>query len=103
MSFDILKNMKKSSLQIGLPITIFKEGKNYVAYSPALDLSTSASTYEKAQSRFLDATQLFLEELVEMGTLDQVLTGLGWQKVKTNWQPPVVISSYTQPVNLIYA
>lgn len=95
--------MKKSSLQIGLPITIFKEGKSYVAYSPALDLSTSASTFEKAQSRFLDAAKLFLEELVEMGTLDQVLTGLGWQKVKTNWQPPVVISNYTQPVNLLYA
>lgn len=95
--------MKKSSFQIGLPITIFKEGKSYVAYSPALDLSTSASTFEKAQSRFLDATKLFLEELVEMGTLDQVLTGLGWQKVKTNWQPPVVVSNYTQPVSLLYA
>lgn len=95
--------MKKSSFQIGLPITIFKEGKSYVAYSPALDLSTSASTFEKAQSRFLDATKLFLEELVEMGTVDQVLTGLGWQKVKTNWQPPVVVSNYTQPVSLLYA
>ena len=95
--------MRKSSFQIGLPITIFKEGKSYVAYSPALDLSTSASTFEKAQSRFLDATKLFLEELVEMGTLDQVLTGLGWQKVKANWQPPVVVSNYTQPVNLLYA
>jgi len=95
--------MRKTSLKIGLPITIFKEGKSYVAYSPALDLSTSASTYEKAQSRFLDATQLFLEELIEMNTLDTVLTGLGWQKVKSSWQPPVVISSYTQPVNLIYA
>ena len=96
-------NMKKISLQIGLPITIFKEGKSYVAYSPALDLSTSASTYKKAQSRFLNATKLFLEELVEMGTLDVVLSGLGWQKVKTSWQPPVVVSNYTQPMNLVYA
>jgi len=75
--------MKKTSFKIGLPITIFKEGKSYVAYSPTLDLSTSASTYEKAQSRFLDVTKLFLEELVEMGTLDTVLMGLGWQKIKT--------------------
>lgn len=95
--------MKKSSLQISLPITVFKEGKSYVAYSPALDLSTSAPTFEKAQSRFFDAAKLFIEELVEMGTLDQVLTDLGWQKVKTNWQPPVVVSNYTQPMNLLYA
>lgn len=95
--------MKKSSVQISLPITIFKEGKSYVAYSPALDLSTSAPTYEKAQSRFLEATKFFLEELVEMGTLDKVLSDLGWQKVKTNWQPPVVVSNYTQSMSLIYA
>lgn len=95
--------MKKSTLQINLPITIFKEGKSYVAYSPALDLSTSASTYVKAQSRFSEATKLFFEELTEMGTLDTVLTGLGWQKLKANWYPPVVISNYIQPINLSYA
>ena len=95
--------MKKSTLQINLPITIFKEGKSYVAYSPALDLSTSASTYVKAQSRFLEATKLFFEELAEMGTLDTVLAGLGWQKLKTNWHPPVVISNYIQSINLTHA
>ena len=45
--------MKKLVLkEVNLPVTIFKEGKSYVAYSPALDLSTSASTYKKAQVRF---------------------------------------------------
>lgn len=77
--------MKNSMLQMNLPITIFKEKKSYVAYSPALDLSTSASTYAKAQNRFSEMTKLFFEELMEMGTLDMVLAGLGWQKVKTNW------------------
>ena len=95
--------MKKSILQFNLPITIFKEGKSYIAYSPALDLSTSAFTYEKAQSRFLEATKIFIDELIDMGTLDAVLFGLGWQKVKTNWQPPVVVSNYTQTMNLLYA
>lgn len=95
--------MKKLSLQVSLPVTIFKEGKSYVAYSPALDLSTSASTYEKAQKRFSEATQLFFEELAEMGTVDIVLADLGWQKVKTSWQPPIVVSSYVQPMSLLYA
>lgn len=96
--------MKKLVLkEVNLPVTIFKEGKSYVAYSPALDLSTSASTYKKAQTRFLEIVEIFLEELGEMGTLDSVLTNLGWQKVKSNWQPPVVISNYMQPMNLLYA
>jgi len=95
--------MKKSSLQISLPVTIFKEGKSYVAYSPALDLSTSAPTYEKAQKRFFEATRLFFEELAEMGTVDIVLADLGWQKVKSNWQPPIIVSSYIQPTTLAHA
>ncbi|MFA5936399.1 MAG: type II toxin-antitoxin system HicB family antitoxin [Candidatus Paceibacterota bacterium] len=96
--------MKKLVLkEVNLPVTIFKEGKSYVAYSPALDLSTSASTYKKAQTRFLEIVEIFLEELGEMGTLDSVLSSLGWQKVKSNWQPPVVISNYMQPTNLLYA
>ena len=96
--------MKNLSLKkISLPVTIFKEGKSYVAYSPALDLSTCASTYKKAQTRFSEIVEIFIEELMEMGTLDTVLKELGWQKIKSNWQPPVVVSNYFQPMNLSYA
>ena len=96
--------MKKLAIKaVNLPVTIFKEGKSYVAYSPALDLSTSASTYKKAQTNFSEIVAIFIEELVEMGTLDIVLRELGWQKVKSNWQPPVVVSNYFQPMNLSYA
>ncbi len=96
--------MKKLSLKaINLPVTIFKEGKSYVAYSPALDLSTCAPTYKKAQVRFSKIVDIFFEELSEMGTLESVLTGLGWQKVRSNWQPPVVISNYIEQTNLFYA
>ena len=69
----------------------------------ALDLSTSASTYKKAQTRFSEIVEIFFEELSEMGTLDVVLKDLGWQKIKSNWQPPVVISNYMQSTNLSYA
>jgi len=82
---------------------IFREGKSYVAYSPALDLSTSAKTYEKAQSRFAEATHIFFEELAKMGTTEKVLAGLGWQKVKSNWRPPVIVSNYVQPMTFSYA
>lgn len=96
--------MKKLALKkISLPVTIFKEGKSYVAYSPALDISTCASTYKKAQARFSEIVGIFIEELAEMGTLDMVLRDLGWQKVKSNWQPPVVVSNYFQSMDLSHA
>ncbi len=97
------KNMKKAKFEISLPITIFKEGKSFVAYSPALNLSTSAQTYEKAQSRFAEAVEIFFDELARMGTMDKVLAEMGWQKVKSNWRPPVVVSNYVQPMTFTYA
>jgi len=95
--------MKKAKFEISLPITIFKEGKSFVAYSPALNLSTSAQTYEKAQSRFAEAVEIFFDELARMGTMDKVLAEMGWQKVKSNWRPPVVVSNYVQPMTFTYA
>jgi len=102
-NFNIINIMKKVIFEAGLPITIFKEGKSYVAYSPALNLSTSAPTYEKAQSRFTEAVKIFFDEIANMGTLDQVLSDLGWKKVKSNWRPPVVVSNYVQPMTFSYA
>ena len=90
-------------MKISLPIVVFKEGTSYIAYSPALDLSTSAKTYKKAQDRFSEAVDIFFEELVSLGTVDEVLSGLGWKKIKSNWKPPVVVSSYVQPMTLRYA
>lgn len=95
--------MKKKTLDISLPVIIFKEGRSYVAYSPALDLSTSASTYEKAQKRFSEAVDIFFEELSRLGTTNKVLGELGWQQIKSDWHPPVVVSNYLQQIKLSYA
>ena len=95
--------MKRATIKIGLPITVFKEGKSYVAYSPALHLSTSAKTYKRAQSRFVEVVKIFFEELAEMGTTEKVLFSLGWKKIKSNWRPPVVVSNYVQPMTFSYA
>ena len=84
--------MKKVRLDFQLPVSFLKEDKRYIAYTPALDLSTSGRTYEEARERFEEAAQLFFEEISKRGTLEEVLEGLGWKRVKTVWQPPVVIS-----------
>ncbi len=94
--------MKKVSakMNISLSVVVFKEGSSYVAYSPALDLSTSAKTDKQARQRFAEATQLFFEELAELGTTVEVLENLGWKKVRSIWKPPMVVSNYVQPMTL---
>ena len=79
-------------LQIKLSVSIIKQGKRYIAHSPALDLSTSGKSGAEAKKRFAEAVDIFFEELMRAGTLDDVLKGLGWEKEKKQWQPPKEVS-----------
>ena len=38
-------------LGVQLPVSIFREDKHYIAYTPVLDLSTSAKSYEEVKKR----------------------------------------------------
>ncbi|MBI2405254.1 hypothetical protein HYV22_03700 [Candidatus Gottesmanbacteria bacterium] len=82
----------KTQLDVRLPVSIFKEGDTFIAYCPVLDLSTSAKTFEQTQKRFTQAVEVFFEELLEMGTLDEVLSSYGWTKTQSRWNPPLPIS-----------
>ena len=92
--------MKKAQLQVSLPVMFLKEGKRFVAYTPALDISTSGKTLEQAQKRFAELAMVFLEEIVNMGTVDKVLSELGWQKLKHEWKPPVLVSKDVQKITI---
>src|SRR5688572_20286423 len=76
-----------------LPLVVQREGKHFVAYSPALDLATSARTHDKALERFAEAVQIFFEELDDLGTTDEVLSDLGWQRIGGESKPPPVVFS----------
>lgn len=88
--------MKNIAIKFALPVSILKEGKSFIAYTPALDLSTSGGTFEDAQKNFNEAVNIFFEELIEMGTLNEVLTGLGWQKQNKMFVPPIVVANQTE-------
>lgn len=85
-------------LKTSLPVTISKHGKRYVAYTPALDLSTSGKSVSEVKHRFAQVVALFFEELEEAGTTADVLSELGWRRQeKTSrtsrvpWQPPEAV------------
>ena len=82
----------KTAMNLKIPVSIFKEGKTFVAYSPVLDLSTSAKSFKIVQRRFNEVVQLFFDDLLERGTLNEVLTGLGWRRVQRQWAPPMQVS-----------
>jgi predicted RNase H-like HicB family nuclease len=92
--------MAKIMLEFKLPVSILREGKKYIAYTPALDLSTSGRTYSEAQRRFEEIVNIFFEELIKKGTLEDVLRDLGWRRFQAKWNPPVVVSQDLQTVRI---
>ena len=65
-----------------LQVNFIKEGITFVAYAPALDLSTSGKTEAQAKKRFEEIVRMFFEDLVQKNTLAEVLTDLGWKANK---------------------
>ncbi len=83
------------NLSVSLPVVSTQHGKKVVVYSPALDISTAGKSLSEARKRFEEMVPLFMEEIVEAGTVDDVLTELGWVKEKKRkaWHPPQVLNT----------
>jgi predicted RNase H-like HicB family nuclease len=92
--------MKNIAIKFALQVSILKEGDRFIAYTPALDLSTVGNTFEDVRKNFDEAVNIFFEELMEMGTIDEVLEGLGWQKQNNTFLPPVVVANQTESFSI---
>jgi predicted RNase H-like HicB family nuclease len=66
-------------------IEIFKEGDEYVALSPELNVSSFGQTIEEAKSAIKEAIEAFMEECERMGTLEDVLEEAGFTKDMDIW------------------
>jgi hypothetical protein len=56
---------------------IFKEGDAYIAYVPALDVSSCGATDDEARRNIRDAVRGFLSASADIGTLDEILREAG--------------------------
>jgi hypothetical protein len=81
-----------STITVGIHVGIFKEGKYFVVYCPALDLSSYGSDEEIAKRRFEEEVKIFFEETSKKGTLERYLLQLGWtltKKPQPKYEPPL--------------
>ena len=92
--------MINKNFSFNLPVIITKQNKGFVAYTPALDISTFGKTESEVKSRFVELANLFLEEIVDKQTVGDVLSELGWTKVQKKWTPPVIVSSKSIGLNI---
>lgn len=59
---------------LSFTVHIFKEGGAFVAYVPALDVSSCGATDEEARRNIRDAVRGFLETGADMGRLNEILS-----------------------------
>ena len=89
--------------KVMLTVTFYREGNKFIAYSPALNLSTCGDTQEQDKRRFEEMLGIFLEEVDKMGTLEDVFLECGWKKIghpQRHWQPPVFVGQTQEEVRL---
>ena len=77
-------------IEVNLAVAFIQEGDKVVAYTPALDISTSGKNEAEAKERFSELVNIFLADLVENNTVDSVLSDLGWVKNQNQWMPPAI-------------
>lgn len=82
--------MEHMDLSLQLSVDISKHGRKFVAYSPALDISTVGKSEKEAKDRFAELVEIFFGEVEENSSIETVLRELGWKKVRKQWQPPKV-------------
>lgn len=71
-----------------VPVFFMEEDAQWVAYCPPLAITTYADTIDEAKEAFVDALQIFLEEMIEQKNLERELLRLGWTLTQNRYRPP---------------
>ncbi|MFH0886698.1 MAG: hypothetical protein V1843_00875 [bacterium] len=85
---------------ISLTFEIFRENGHFIAYCKALDLTTQGKTFDEVKRRFEQLVPVFINDLKERGTLDEVLSELGWQRTMKNWVAPLKVGEIMEEVRI---
>ena len=74
-----ITHTKSGFIKVQLPVLVFQEGESYLAFCPALNLSTYGDSVTDVKIAFVDVIKSYLEDGIKMGTLEQDLIAHGWQ------------------------
>ncbi len=86
VDIEIPTDHKEYKFEIG--VYLFKEGTHYIAYAPALDLSSYSDSFNGSISAFYEAFQLYIEYCIEHKTLKANLVDLGWRIQNSTIETP---------------
>jgi predicted RNase H-like HicB family nuclease len=71
--------MKSANVLIDVEVIIVKEDNYYVAYCPALELSSYGDSEDAAKKSFEEELEIFIDDTTKRGTLEKYLLQNGWK------------------------
>lgn len=87
-------------MRIEFTANIFREGDQFVAHAPELDVSSCGSTGEEARRNLDEAVRLFLEDAASSGTLESILEECGYTRSDHSWLAPRLVFAEPGAVDL---
>ena len=79
LNFSGRLDYKDKSVSVKLGMYLFREGKSFIVYCPAFDLSAYGDTEEQAKQSFTDTFQITLKYMLNKNTVKEDLINHGWQ------------------------
>ncbi len=75
---NYIKGHKKRYVEVQLGVLVFQEEDSFLAFCPALNLSTYGDSIKDVKDAFDDLMAAYIEECTKMGTLEKDLRLHGW-------------------------
>ena len=75
---DYIKKHNNKFIEIQLGVLVFQEEESYLAFCPALNLSTYGESIGDVKVAFDDLIASYIEDGTKMGTLETDLLAHGW-------------------------
>jgi hypothetical protein len=92
-AMDYIKEHTDKYIEVQLGVLVFQEEDSYLAFCPALNLSTYGESISDVKDAFDDVLTAYIEECTKMGTLEKDLLSHGWtlQVTAGKAEPPNAI------------
>jgi predicted RNase H-like HicB family nuclease len=78
----------ETSMKIAFEAEFFPEGEDIIGHAKGLDVSSCGKSPKEAEDALLEAVELFLETVRDMGTLEEVLRESGFVRAGDEWSIP---------------
>ena len=75
---DYIKKHNDKFIEVQLGVLVFQEEDSYLAFCPALNLSTYGESINDVKGAFDDLIAAYIEDCTKMGTLEKDLLSHGW-------------------------